>query len=125
MKRFAATNIARMGGKPVEHRRVSPKHMAVPKPEDRTPYMPLRLNGIMDFAIGQLAPDERRALDQIAETADLVEVEGCSPYLLIPTTPALLDILAALGAEAMDREQTSLSTVRLVWSVMPHLQRSA
>ena len=57
-----------------------------------------------DFAIGQLAPDERRALDQIAETADLVEVEGCSPYLLIPTTPALLDILAALGAEAMDRE---------------------
>ena len=52
--------------------------------------------------LGNLAPDERKALDFIAEYGDLIEVEGREPFLLIPTIPWLLDILAAAndGAEA-------------------------
>ena len=79
MKRFPTTNIARMGGQPVEHRRVSPKHMAVPKPKCRGHVPDVRID-LLGFAIGRLATDERLALEQTAETADLVEVEGCTPF---------------------------------------------
>ncbi len=111
MKHAPITNVTRMGGQPVERRHVSPKHMAAPKPDCRGHMPDVRID-LLDFAIGRLAPDERLALEQIAQTADLVEIEGCTPYLLIPTTPALLDVLAALGAEAMDRGR--IPTTRLV-----------
>lgn len=55
------------------------------------------------FVIGTLAPPERRALAQIVETADLLEVDG-STWLLVPADARLLDILATFGTEAEDRE---------------------
>ena len=55
------------------------------------------------FAIGDLAPDERKAMAAIAETADVLDVEG-RLWLLVEASPWLLDILAAFGAEAEDRE---------------------
>ena len=40
---------------------------------------------------------------EIAETADVLDVEGRS-WLLVEASPWLLDILAAFGAETEDRE---------------------
>ena len=53
------------------------------------------------FAVGALAPPERKALAAIAESADLLTVEDQS-WLLVPAPAWLLDTLAAFGAE--DRE---------------------
>ena len=55
------------------------------------------------FAVGALAPPERKALAAIAESADLLTVEDQS-WLLVPAPAWLLDTLAAFGAEAEDRE---------------------
>ncbi len=55
------------------------------------------------FAVGALAPPERKALAVIAESTDLFTVEGKS-WLLTPAPPWLIDTLAAVGAEAEDRE---------------------
>ena len=55
------------------------------------------------FALGALAPPERRAMAEIADTADLFTVDDKS-WLLVPASPQLLDTLAAFGAEAEDRE---------------------
>ncbi len=43
------------------------------------------------------APSERKALGQIVETAELADIEGMGLALVIPTTPALLDMLAQVG----------------------------
>ena len=51
-----------------------------------------------------LAICTRKALEHIAENADLIEVEGAEPFLLVQTMPALIDILAVVCAEADDRE---------------------
>ena len=53
------------------------------------------------FALGALAPPERKAMAEIAYTADLLIVEDKS-WLLVPASPWLIDTLAAFGAE--DRE---------------------
>ena len=55
------------------------------------------------FAVGALAPPEREAMAEIADTADLFTVAGRS-WLLVPASPWLLDTLAAFGAKAEDRE---------------------
>ncbi len=55
--------------------------------------------------IGGLAPNERKALDQIVETADLLTVGG-RQWLLVPAPPSLLDRLATLGAEFAECEWT-------------------
>ena len=82
------------------------QHMLRPKGTD--PGAKLSLPAVweaeLSWAVGALKPDERRALDFIAEHADLIPVEYGEPFLLVPTTPTLLDILATVGAEAMDRE---------------------
>ena len=48
------------------------------------------------FVIGNLASPERMALEQIAETADVLLVEKRS-WFLVPVDPRLLDTLAAFG----------------------------
>lgn len=55
------------------------------------------------YALGALAPPERRAMATIAESADLLTVEDKS-WLLVPASPWLLDVLSMFGAEAEDRE---------------------
>ena len=56
------------------------------------------------IGLGRLADPERRALAAIAETADVIAPEGAGTWLLVPATPELLDVLAALGAEFEDVE---------------------
>jgi hypothetical protein len=46
---------------------------------------------------------ERRALEEIVENGDILIVDGYA-YLLAPVRPETVDILAAFGAEAEDRE---------------------
>ncbi len=65
--------------------------------------MPVLPEAELAFAIGKLAPPERKALAQIVETADVLLV-GDRSWLLVPADPRLLDTLAAFGAEAEDRE---------------------
>ncbi len=43
------------------------------------------------------APSEWTALGQIVETAELADIQGMGLTLVIPTTPALLDMLAQVG----------------------------
>ncbi len=78
---------------------------AVPKPapDDREPFIPsLEFHQLMDF-LGSLAPDERKALTQIAEEADLLEVEGRA-WLVVPASGWLVDTLAAVNAASEDME---------------------
>ena len=62
------------------------------------PYIPADAAHLVAFAIGELAPAERKALAFIVQHGDLIQVEGSEPYLLVPTIPAFLDILATVGA---------------------------
>ena len=82
------------------------RDMARPKGMDPEAKLSLPAVGAaeLSWAVGALKPDERKALDFIAEHADLIPVEHGEPFLLVPTTPDLLDILATVGAEADDRE---------------------
>lgn len=89
-----------MGGRVVRANRAA---MLLPKPRLRSPVIPAMPELALAFAIGKLAPPERRALAWIVETADVLEVED-DTFLLVPVDPLLLDILAAFGAEAEDRE---------------------
>lgn len=77
--------------------------MLCPKPKAKT-FVPALRQPDLETLIGDLAPDERKALDFIAQHGDLIEVEDAEPFLLVPTFPKLLDILAAVGAELDDRE---------------------
>lgn len=47
---------------------------------------------------------ERWTLDQIIAGADLIEVEGAPPHLLIEASPLLLEALAMIGAGEADLE---------------------
>ncbi len=51
------------------------------------------------------APSERKALGQIVETAELADIEAMGLALVIPTTPALLDMPAQVGEQFMDFER--------------------
>ena len=66
-------------------------------------FIPALANHELAFAVGALAPPEREAMAEIADTADLFTVTGRS-WLLVPASPWLIDTLAAFGAEAEDRE---------------------
>ncbi|MGE3230255.1 MAG: hypothetical protein AB7J30_12555 [Hyphomicrobium sp.] len=59
------------------------------------------------FLIGRMAPKEKRALAQIAATADLLIVEDRT-WLLVPADRRLIDSLATFGAELEDLEPTDL-----------------
>ena len=74
-----------------------------PTPRRRKPYIPVLDQVGLAHMLGDLAPVERKAMAEIADTADLLDVEGRA-WLLIPASPWLLDTLAAFGAEAEDRE---------------------
>ena len=79
--------------------------MLIPKPtrRRRAPYIPALDDIGLAHMLGSLAPDERVAMTQIADTADVLDVEG-RLWLLVEASPWLLDVLAAFGAEAEDRE---------------------
>jgi hypothetical protein len=81
--------------------------MAVPKDAwtGRRPraFIPTVDNDDLPFLLGRLAPAERKALQQIVETADLVTVNG-KTWLLTPADPGLLDTLATIGTDGEDRE---------------------
>ncbi len=78
-------------------------YFVCPKPKARTRFVPSLPEQELRWIIGKLAPAERKALAQIAETADLLPTEA-GDFLLVPADPKLLDTLAAVGAEAEDRE---------------------
>ena len=75
-----------------------------PTPQSRRPFIPAIPDCDLSYLIGSLKPADRQALMHIVETADLIPVEGCEPYLLVPTTPQLLETLATFEAEAEDLE---------------------
>ncbi len=82
--------------------RLSRRHMLCPKGAFR-PFVPVLPEADLAFAIGKLAPPERKALAQIVETADVLLV-GDRSWLLVPADARLLDTLTAFGAEAEDRK---------------------
>ncbi|MBI1182122.1 MAG: hypothetical protein GC201_16380 [Alphaproteobacteria bacterium] len=77
-----------------------------PKPRGRrrTHFVPTLPVDSLNWILGEAAPDERKALAQIVETSDLIRLQDGTELLVIPTTPALLDRLAAFQAEGEDRE---------------------
>lgn len=77
-------------------RRLSTKHMLIPKQPPGWNSNPV------ERTLAVYTPPERRVLNKVAETADIVEVDGKAVYLLIPSTPALLDDLARVGAQFVD-----------------------
>ena len=66
-------------------------------------FVPALVDHELAFAVGALAPPEREAMAEIADTADLFTAAGRS-WLLVPASPWLIDVLAAFGAEGEDRE---------------------
>lgn len=62
---------------------------------------------ILSWLAGELGPDERRAMREIAERADLLQVDG-QTYLIAPVTPRCIDALAAFEAAGEDRESDPL-----------------
>ena len=61
---------------------------------DKSPF-----KGQLQGLFGELAPAERRLLAQIVETADLIELEGTVSFLLVPTTPKMIETMGTFGAE--------------------------
>ena len=74
-------------------RRLTANHMLLPKAPPGWDSNPV------ERALAVYTPPERRVLNKVAETADIVEVDGKAAYLLIPSTPELLDDLAVVGAQ--------------------------
>ncbi len=101
-------NLARAGFVPASPSKDwRPGDMLRPKTREQGsiyPYIPADAAHLVAYAIGELAPAERKALAFIVQNADLIQVEGSEPFLLVPTIPAFLDILATVGAGAEDRE---------------------
>ncbi len=60
----------------------------------------------VELALATYSPLERRVLNKITDTADIVEVDGKAAYLVIPSTPELLDDLAAVGAQFVDLDDS-------------------
>ncbi len=81
-------------------------NMLMPKPTSngRRGFVPAIDTVALNWALADVTPIERQALEYIVENADLIAVEGGAGFLLIEAPPKLLDILATLGAEAHDRE---------------------
>ena len=81
------------------------QHMLLSKPPEgrRTRYIPALPEHQLAGLIGGLAPDERKALDWIVETADLLIVAD-RKWFLVPAPELLIDLMATFGAEFADCE---------------------
>ncbi len=78
-------------------------HFLIPK-WSRRPFVPaLPDPAALSWLAGKLGQAERRALRQIVEGADLIDVHGRT-YLLAPVTAETIDALASFEAEGEDRE---------------------
>ena len=96
--------LAREGfGSPVTGRRVPVKHMLLPKPRERSEFIPAMEGHWLSWLAGKLGPPERRALREIVETGDLVKENGHT-YIVARLSSATIDALAAFEAEGEDRE---------------------
>jgi hypothetical protein len=69
----------------------------------RTPYIPSLPEFELARIIGQVAPTERGALQFIADNSDVIEAAG-RRWLITLADDALLDVLAAVGAQHEDME---------------------
>ena len=101
-----APRLSREGFTPVDvSKGTQRKHMLLSKPPHgtRTRYIPSLPEHQLAGLIGGLAPDERKALDWIVETADLLTVAD-RKWFLVPAPELLIDLLAAFGAEFADCE---------------------
>jgi hypothetical protein len=82
------------------------RHARVPKVKPgrrRTAFIPALPQAELGWIFAPLVPAERRALDEIVQRGDLVDVEGCV-YIIAPVSAKTIDALAAFGAEGEDRE---------------------
>ena len=69
------------------------RHALLPKPQDRTRFVPvIPQDAGLAFLLGDLAPEERRTLAEIVDRSDLLMVNE-RPWLLIQASPDLLDRL--------------------------------
>ena len=79
------------------------KHFLYPKPNPRSWRARMIPEDMVHFLTADLTTAERKAMAQIAETADLLDTDA-GAYLLVPADGKLLDTLAAFGAGLEDRE---------------------
>ena len=98
----ALPRLSREGWEPAgPARRVrSRSGMLCPKPEPRDE--PDNVV-VPRWAVGEIAPDERIALAEIAATGDVVQLDGTT-YIVAPISPRTMDALAAFEADLVDRE---------------------
>ncbi len=69
--------------------------------------LPAIPDDLLSWLAGELGPDERLAMREIAERADLIHMDG-ETYLVAPVSPRCIDALSAFEAEAEDREPEPL-----------------
>ena len=72
-----------------------------PTPDGRRGFVPAVDTVALNWALADVTPIERQALEYIVENADLIAVEGGAGFLLIEAPPKLLDILATVGASSL------------------------
>ena len=79
------------------------RHFLIPRGLNPEPVIPTIGPVGLQWLIGSLMAPERKALEEIVENGDILLIDGYA-YLLAPVCPETVDILAAFGAEAEDRE---------------------
>ena len=72
-------------------------------PRQRSEFIPALPKHALFWLADELGPAERRALREIVEIRDLVEVDG-QTCLVAPVSDDTVDALAAFEAEGEDRE---------------------
>ncbi len=108
MRQQPFPRLAREGFVPAgPDRRVPVKNMLLPKPRERSEFIPAMEGHWLSWLAGKLGPPERRALREIVETGDLVKENGHT-YIVARLSSATIDALAAFEAEGEDREPMDL-----------------
>ncbi len=88
----------------MQYSRAAKRHFLCPKGVYKKPSVPVPECSVLPWVLDKLAPDERFAMAEIAENADVLEVDG-EMWLLAPiASQRTLDALAAFGAEGEDVE---------------------
>ncbi len=88
----------------MQYSRAAKRHFLCPKGVHKKPSVPVPECSALPWVLDKLAPVERFAMAEIAENADMLEVDG-EMWLLAPiTSQRTLEALAAFGAEGEDRE---------------------